>query len=211
MEMIKNLVLDADNVIFKKISPAIIDWLVEKSNKPLDKVKSTREKYWALTKVGELTEEENWLGAKHKEGYELGVFGELGILSNKYLGFLDWIKSSYKLYGGCLDFLKKLKTMDVNLYLFSNSSFETIERAYIQFNLNKYFNGVFFSHKMAAAKPNIKAFEILIKETKLSPKNPIFVDDKEKNINAAKELGFNTYLFKNKDDFGKILVRLNGK
>ncbi len=202
------IVLDADNVVLKKISPPIIEWLVEKSNKPLDKVKSIRKKYWALTKIGEITGEENWLGAKYKEGYEQGVFGELGISSNKYLEFMDMIKSSYKLYGGCLDFLKKLKIMGIDLYLFSNSSFETIEHAYIKFRLNKYFKDAFFSHKMGVAKPSKESFDFLINKTELLPENSLFIDDKEKNINVAKELGFNTYLFKNKDDFKKILGKL---
>lgn len=208
MTNIETIVLDADNVLLEKISPVIIELLTNLSKKTIAEVKRARKKYWALTKIGEITEEENWLGAKGKEGYNQGVFGELSIPKENYSKFLEEIRNSYRIYDGCLNFLNELKLKGIRLYLFSNSSAETIERAYITLNLKHYFKKAFFSHKIYAAKPSREAFSILIKDTGLIPSETLIVDDKKKNIIIAKELNFQTFLFTDKEDYERILELL---
>ncbi len=211
MKKIKTVVLDADNVILKKISPKIISLLQEFSGRPEEEIKSIRKKYWGLTKIGAITEEENWLGAKDKENYKEGIFGELKISKEKYAQFIKRLRETYELNDGALEFLKELKYKDYNLYLFSNSSYETIERAYLHFKLNKYFTFAFFSHKLKAVKPDSKAFDILINKTHLIPDETLFVDDKERNRIVAKTLQFQTFLFREQKDFKKILRILDGQ
>ena len=132
----------------------------------------------------------------------------MSIPKENYSKFLEEIRNSYRIYDGCLNFLNELKLKGIRLYLFSNSSAETIERAYITLNLKHYFKKAFFSHKIYAAKPSREAFSILIKDTGLIPSETLIVDDKKKNIIIAKELNFQTFLFTDKEDYERILELL---
>lgn len=206
---IETIVLDADNVILEKISPKIITFLKELSGKPEEEIKSIRKKYWEQTKIGAITEEENWLGRKDEEGFRKGIFGELNISKEKYTDFIGKLRESYRLNEGAIDFLDELKQKKYNLCLFSNSSYETIERAYLHFKLDSYFKFAFFSHKLKVAKPDSRTFDILIKKANLITEETLFVDDKEKNIITAKEFKFQTFLFKGVKDFNEILKYLS--
>lgn len=206
---IKALILDADKVIFEKISPIIIEELNRLTGLGAEQINEKRKKYWQLVKTGKITDRQMWLGAKNLKGYEHGIFGELGISQSNYAPFIEKIKASYRLNKGALRFIKHAKSKGIDLYLFSNSSRELIERPYKQFKLNTYFKYAFFSHKMGFAKPSPEAFAIVMNKIKICPQNALFIDDKEKNLLAAKELGFNTYLFKNSEDFPQILADYN--
>lgn len=206
---IKVLILDADKVIFEKISPVFIKELNRLTGLDVEQINEKRKKYWRLLKTGKITDRQMWLGAKKLKGYEQGLFGELGISRNNYAPFIEKIRASYRMNKGALRFIKQAKAKGITLYLFSNSSMELIERPYRQFKLMNYFEYAFFSHKMGFAKPSAEAFALVMKKIKICPQNVLFIDDKEKNLLAAKELGFHTYLFKNSEDFPKILVEYN--
>ena len=55
-----------------------------------------------------------------------------------------------------------------------------------------YFSKVFASHHMKKRKPERKIYEQVLKETGLSPREIIFIDDTLENIKAANEIGIQT-------------------
>jgi len=60
-------------------------------------------------------------------------------------------------------------------------------------------------------KPDKKAFKLILKRLKINPKESIFVDDKQENLDAAKNLGMETAIFKNNNQFFLNLENLGIK
>lgn len=57
-----------------------------------------------------------------------------------------------------------------------------------------YYDYVFLSCELGIQKPDEKLYEYIMKKTGFSPQDILFIDDQQKNIDAAKKLGWNTYL-----------------
>ncbi len=208
MQLIKVLLLDAGSVILKEISVFIDSELKRLTDLDMNVIIEKRQKYWMLTKVGEITDREMWLGSKSREGYKRGVFGELNIPQKYYKSFIQKIRQSQRPNEGAINFLNFVKDRSIPAYLLSNSSYELVERPYKLFGLDSYFAKAFFSHKLGAAKPDKKFFVAAIKSIGISPSEILFIDDKKSNILAAQGLGFQTVLFKSPKYFNKIMSAL---
>lgn len=61
-------------------------------------------------------------------------------------------------------------------------------------DLNHYFDGLVLSYEAKAAKPDPKIFEYAIKTLGIKPEETLFLDDSQKNLDAAAQLGFHTGL-----------------
>ena len=98
--------------------------------------------------------------------------------------------------------LKKIKHK-YRLFLLSNTNsihLEAFNKIYEEQigegSLDDYFDKVYYSHETGYRKPAKEAYEIVLKENNLSPAETLFIDDSLKNIEGAKELGFQTILLK---------------
>lgn len=63
--------------------------------------------------------------------------------------------------------------------------------------LSHYFDGLYMSYKLKVMKPAEAFFQHIVKEERIEPKETIFVDDGQRNIDVAKGLGFHTFLAEN--------------
>lgn len=61
-------------------------------------------------------------------------------------------------------------------------------------DMNYYFDGLILSYEAKAAKPDHKIFRYAIEQLGIKPEETLFMDDSQKNLNSAAELGFNTAL-----------------
>lgn len=88
---------------------------------------------------------------------------------------------------------------DYRLFLFSNTNEIHISRLLVEFreehglDFTSLFEKVFYSHEIHARKPDIEAFEKVIRLARVLPEETLFVDDLEKNIVAAKHAGLKTF------------------
>ncbi|WP_167616356.1 HAD family hydrolase [Maribellus sediminis] len=88
------------------------------------------------------------------------------------------------------------------IYLFSNTNEIHIGRlleefkAIYGFDFQDLFDEVFYSHEIKARKPEIEAFEQVIKLSGVEPEVTLFVDDLENNILAAENAGLKTFWLK---------------
>ncbi|HVK62593.1 MAG TPA: HAD-IA family hydrolase, partial [Bdellovibrionales bacterium] len=82
------------------------------------------------------------------------------------------------------------------LLALSNWSNETFPFALERFSFLRTFETVLLSGKEKLIKPDPKFFALLSTRHGVAPANAVFIDDVEKNTRAAKNLGFNTVLFK---------------
>lgn len=94
-----------------------------------------------------------------------------------------------------LDLLPKLKPK-YKTFILSNSCPEIEFGNKSRHDYFDHFDKVYFSHNTNSRKPEEQAYLNLLKENNLVPSQTIFIDDKKKNLIAAKKLGINTIEFK---------------
>lgn len=101
--------------------------------------------------------------------------------------------------------IKKIKH-DYPIFLLSNTNSIHIaefkkkigDKRYNEFyNL---FNKVYYSHKIGIRKPDVDAFQIILKENKLTPSEVFFIDDSPQHINGAKSIGIKTHHLLDNED-----------
>ena len=74
--------------------------------------------------------------------------------------------------------------------ILSNLTIFDKERLNKQVDLSKY-DYVFLSFEMGCRKPNKEIYDMVNNEVPFNPKDILFIDDKQSNIDAAKEAGWN--------------------
>lgn len=85
-------------------------------------------------------------------------------------------------------------------------------------NLKKYhhkllnmFTKKYFSYELKILKSNPKFFKYVIDDLNIPPSDCIFIDDKQKNVDAAKECGINGIVFSSVNQLKKELASLSVK
>ena len=91
-----------------------------------------------------------------------------------------------------IDVLKHLKNKKFNCYVLSNWSAETFINMTLDFPFLNMFDDIIISGKEKMIKPNRQIYELAINRFNLNPKYCVFIDDKIQNIDAAKDLDFQT-------------------
>ena len=113
-----------------------------------------------------------------------------------------------------LDILRKLKAQGYKLILLSNTNpFMMSWGLSGEFDgngnsLESYFDSLYLSYKLGVMKPNKKIFQYIIDNEKIQPSESLFIDDGERNINAARLLGFKTLCPINGEDWTKELIEI---
>jgi putative hydrolase of the HAD superfamily len=88
------------------------------------------------------------------------------------------------------------------VYLFSNTNQIHIERLHAAFKAEHGFDFPslfvtdFYSHEIHARKPDLDSYQKVIELSGVNPKETLFVDDLEKNIDGAKKAGLQTFWLK---------------
>lgn len=92
-----------------------------------------------------------------------------------------------------------------NIYLLSNTNPSVMGWAFSdKFSpegkpISDFFDKYFLSFQMGYAKPDKKIFDMII-EAGVKPEETLFLDDGQKNIDVAQELGFQVYLANQDED-----------
>jgi len=99
-----------------------------------------------------------------------------------------------------MNFLQKLKK-EYRIFLLSNTNSIHLNEINTILNqqlgvseLDYYFEKAYYSHKVGMRKPNSDVYQYVIKDAQLNPEETLFIDDTYVNIDAAKNLGFQTHL-----------------
>lgn len=91
--------------------------------------------------------------------------------------------------------LKDLKKNGYKVYALTNFNSEKFDHTKKRFDFLNIFDGIVVSGEENMIKPDPEFFKLLCKRYNIEPQTSVFIDDSEKNIESAKELGFNTILF----------------
>ncbi|MBP9762009.1 HAD hydrolase-like protein [Patescibacteria group bacterium] len=116
-----------------------------------------------------------------------------------------WFKSEGETNGEVIRVINQLRKRGIACYLATNQEKYRIEYMWESMGFKHIFNGICSSLDLGYKKPSREFFERLL--TQIDPYNEIktnevlFWDDVQTNVDAAKELGIQAYLYKNEQDF----------
>jgi putative hydrolase of the HAD superfamily len=100
------------------------------------------------------------------------------------------------------------QTKQVLMAALNNESLEINEYRIATFKLRGYFEIFLSSCYLKVRKPNPEIFRLALKITQRAPEECVLVDDRELNLECARELGIHTILFKAARQLRDDLARL---
>jgi putative hydrolase of the HAD superfamily len=104
-----------------------------------------------------------------------------------------------------INFSKSLRQKGVKVFILSNNFKERAEYYGSYPWLHEAVDKVYFSWQTGYVKPDIKAWELLLKENNLKPEDCVYFDDQQKNLDASEKAGIKAYMFTNEEELEKIV------
>lgn len=193
---VKAVVFDYGGVVSELDKTVIIQFLSDSFRISSNVVKEVLDKRRDYTSQGG-DEQQFWNKVAQSTGVELPP---------------DWSKywcetrlKAIKEIAGVNDVVRALRHAGYKTAMLSNV---TQEQAYYVRQRGCYddFQPLLLSYEIGVEKPNTKAFAILLDRLKLAPDEILFIDDSKENVDAAKELGFDSIQFVNA---ARLLMELN--
>lgn len=187
--MIKAITFDLDGVYFTSES-------FSNFKKSLG-VDSFNDDAMTQFKRGEISEDKFWNLTRQ----------ELNIkLSNQEISRV--LADSYSVNQNVVDTVKKVRSLGIKTCICTNNFPTRINTLNKKFNFLNDFDVQIFSYQIAATKPDPKIFQALIEKSGCRPNEIIFADDKQENVDSAKSLGINAFLYEGFDSFVSEIQKL---
>lgn len=145
---------------------------------------------WAKLDQGQATEEDVIVYAKkHLPTRMHGAIEDL---------FRNWFRHFSEI-NGATAFINNLLINGYNIFLLSNinDKFYVIKE---QFEVLKLFDNYVISSDIQINKPNKGIYRHLLDKYKLNPAESLFLDDREENVLAARNMGIHSEVFINYND-----------
>jgi 2-haloacid dehalogenase len=112
-----------------------------------------------------------------------------------------------RVYDDVVEIVAELHARGLRLLALSNAPLE-MEATWKAFDFCRYFEGFVISGEEGVVKPEPAIFERLIERFAITPRNAVFVDDVQHNVDAANALGFNSILFESAEQLRRALDAL---
>lgn len=108
-----------------------------------------------------------------------------------------------------LRLIDTLRSRGLKTYVLSNNnpaSMEVIRRMFTADGrtMDHYFDRIYLSYEMHALKPSEEIFRRMIADSGMRPEESLFIDDSQRNVNAARALGFAVYQPSPDEDFAHL-------
>jgi FMN phosphatase YigB (HAD superfamily) len=140
--------------------------------------------------TGDADEKTFWQEVRQK----FSLSGTDAYLSNQIL-------SRFTVRGWVLEIIKQLRDQKVLTAILSDQT-DWLDRLNNKYDFFKYFDRVFNSFYLKQSKHNgWKIYGTVLNEMRIPANFALFIDDNEKNIKNAEEIGLNTILYKDRESF----------
>ena len=106
-----------------------------------------------------------------------------------------WPETIRGYFEGTLDIVRQLYVAKFPLFILSNWATDTWVLVEKDMEFLSYFRDRIISGQVGVAKPEKAIFEMAQKRFQVDPKTTLFIDDGQKNIDAAIAAGFEAVLF----------------
>ncbi len=150
--------------------------------------------FWPQFSMGKITEDEFWNGFLKTASAKKIDINHAKELWRKY----------QKPIRNMFDLLRKLK-QHYRLAALSTISREWLDYKKEKYNLDSYFEVIVSSGYSGVAKPDPKIYRIVLEKLNIKPEECLFIDDSQKTLPPAEELGIKTILFSGRLDLEKNL------
>ena len=153
---------------------------------------------WAEVDRGVLTKEE----ALHRFLERLPEYSEL--VTAVYNTLYDTVEP----YDYAMQWVKALKEKGYRVLYLSNYGEWSYEQSKKHMDFMKYMDGGLFSYELKLLKPQKYIYAELAERFQLEPKNCVFLDDSQKNVEGARQYGMNAIWFQNYEQAEKELQEM---
>ena len=180
------LVLDAMGVIFNSaddVAELLIPFVAEKSRSFDEQI--IQSAYLAAS-LGNISPDEFWDQVNVVPGLE-----------DDYL-------SRHSLNAGILELLSQARANGISVWCLSNDVGRWSNKLRNNLGIEEYLQGSIISGDVGVRKPDKEIYEIMIQSCGYKVEDILFVDDREKNIATARELGIETALFRPEKEFTDV-------
>ncbi|MDP3975305.1 MAG: HAD-IA family hydrolase [bacterium] len=135
--------------------------------------------------AGKISEEEFWTAVLKRNKWPLTV-GDL----------INLVRDNFQEIEGTRNVIESLQSQGYNLGLLSIHAKEWVDYLESKFNYHKLFNQISYSYyPWSKMKPDLLAYQDILKKMDSSPERSVFIDDIELNLFPAKKLGMQTIQF----------------
>ncbi|MCX7821244.1 MAG: HAD family phosphatase [Brevinematales bacterium] len=166
--------------------------------------------FWSkLTSLDPSFLRENFFSFGDYDFYELGEVSEDRFRKgfNRKINFNisreDFVIGLNMMIVGLNDGIKEiLESLSQKVFLAVLSNTNKTHEKYIFQNYTSIltnFDKLFLSHRIKCRKPEEKAYQTVLSYFKVNPSETIFFDDLIENVNAANQIGINSFLVKDND------------
>lgn len=184
---IQNVIFDIGNVLVRWDPQWIIEKAFgkERASEPFIHSIFPGENVWIPLNLGEITATE----AMQRYRDRLGLTAEE--TDRLWLAILD----SLTPVPGAIEFMEQLKSMGMRLFALSDNVHEIVSHLKAEQDFWPYFEGAVISAEVGMLKPDPKIYQHLLTTHQIEGKNTIFFDDIEKNVQGAKSVGIEAFVF----------------
>lgn len=121
---------------------------------------------------------------------------------------IDAVGDTISLMPYTVEWVKGLKERGYHLYILSNYAEYTYEKTSHKMEFLPYMDGVVFSYRCKLIKPEKEIYEYICETYGLKPEESVFLDDREDNVQAARNMGMNGIVFENYAQGSETLEQL---
>jgi putative hydrolase of the HAD superfamily len=132
----------------------------------------------------------------------------LDLPPSKIEELMDVVRESLIPLEGSFELLDELYEQGVPLYSITDNIVEIIDYLKKRYNFLHKFKGVIVSGEIGVLKPSPIIYQTLLEKYELIPQECIFIDDLEKNIIGAREVGIHGIVFSDAQQCRQELRRL---
>lgn len=197
--MIKNIVLDMGNVLFDYNPDVILNMFCSSDEeKEIIRKELFDGPEWLMGDKGDIKDRERYdlvkvrVPEKHREALRNCAF--------------KW-DLCMKPLPGAEEFCRTVKERGYGIYVLSNAS-DLFYEYFPRLLPLDFFDGVYVSSDHLMLKPDEKIYRTFLEKYGLNAEECLFIDDREENVQGAKAVGFNGWVFDG--DYEKISALLNG-
>ena len=195
--MIKAIIFDWGGVLIDDPVPGFISYCSKYFNAPEEQFQKIIIKFYFDFARGLITESTFWKD----------VCFELKVPEPSMPSLLsEAFRAVYSEKTDVLLTVSSLKDNGYKIGLLSNTEVPMLD--YFHEKKYEFFDVTVFSCVEGIAKPDRKIYEIALNRLNVKPQEAVFIDDKEENVSSAKDMGINTILFKDSQQFRKELFSL---
>jgi len=117
-----------------------------------------------------------------------------------------WVEMLGGAIEGTVEIFRQLKQdKELKCYALTNWSAETFPIALERFEFLQWFDGILVSGDEKTRKPFPEFYQLLADRYNVEPSQALFIDDNERNVQAARAFGIQAILFHNPDQLKKEL------